>query len=109
VNHSLFLASHFAWRVSLPAGGRSPPPVALSNLLIRKLSSRFRPALHLGGVLKSTLVGLISRLYDVDSSANFAIDGLTIARVPEPSSIASLSALAACGLRHAVSCRAWRS
>jgi C1A family cysteine protease len=35
-------------------------------------------------------------LQTVDASANFAIDGLTIAGVPEPSSLALLTALAAC-------------
>ncbi len=47
-----------------------------------------------------------SDLQNVDASANFAIDGLTIAGVPEPSSVALLAALAACGLGYAVSRRA---
>ena len=42
-------------------------------------------------------------LQTVDASANFAINGLTI--VPEPSSLALLAALAACGLGHAISRR----
>jgi C1A family cysteine protease len=40
-------------------------------------------------------------LQAVDASANFAINGLTIA-VPEPSSVALLAALAACGLGYAI-------
>jgi C1A family cysteine protease len=46
-------------------------------------------------------------LQTVNTSANFAINGLTI--VPEPSSLALLTALAACGLGYAVARRTGRS
>ena len=47
-------------------------------------------------------------LQDVDSSANFAINGLTVTGVPEPSTFALLAALAACGLGYAVTRRGRR-